>query len=180
LRAELERQISESTIKPPSAEEMMASDAELSAAKAEQTLAAQQQALAHQKSKAEELAVSAQEYAQEAAALRRKAKQTDEVLSEIVSTLPGCPLTVVDGKLSVQTRRGPTFYAELSMGERWRIALEIAIAAVGEGGLLVIPQEAWEGLDPQNRDAIAKQAKAARVVILTAECADSELKAEMA
>lgn len=179
LRAELERQISESTIKPPSAEEMMASDAELSAAKAEQTLAAQQQALAHQKSKAEELAVSAQEYAQEAAELRRKAKQTDEVLSEIVSTLPGCPLTVVDGKLSVQTRRGPTFYAELSMGERWRIALDIAIAAVGEGGLLVIPQEAWEGLDQQNREAIAKQAKAARVVILTAECADSELLAKM-
>ena len=180
LRAELERQISESTIKPPSAEEMMASDAELSAAKAEQTLAAQQQALAHQKSKAEELAVSAQEYAQEAAELRRKAKQTDEVLSEIVSTLPGCPLTVIEGRLSTKTKRGPTFYADLSMGERWRIALDIAIAAVGEGGLLVIPQEAWEGLDPPNREAIARQAKAARVVILTAECADSELKAEMA
>jgi L-lactate utilization protein LutC len=65
------------------------------------------------------------------------------------------------------------------MGERWRIALEIVIAAVGEGGLLVIPQEAWEGLDPQNREAIAQQAKSARVVILTAECADSELSAEM-
>jgi len=66
------------------------------------------------------------------------------------------------------------------MGERWRIALEIAIAAVGEGGLLVIPQEAWEGLDPLNREAIAQQAKAALVVILTAECSDGELTAEPA
>ena len=179
LRAEIERQILESTIDPPSSEERMAADAELSAAKTEHAKSTQQQALAQQKSKAEALAVSAQEYAQEAAELRRKAKQTDEVLSEIVSTLPGCPLTVIEGRLSAQTKRGPTFYAELSMGERWRIALDIAIAAVGEGGLLVIPQEAWEGLDPQNREAIAQQAKAARVVILTAECADSELKAEM-
>ena len=136
--------------------------------------------MAQQKAKAESLSVSAQEHAQEAIDLRAKAKQTDEVLSEIVSTLSGCPLTVIEGRLSTQTKRGPTFYADLSMGERWRIALEIAIAAVGEGGLLVIPQEAWEGLDPQNREAIAKQAKAARVVILTAECYDSELSAEMA
>lgn len=180
LRAELERQISESEIAKPSYEEIEAANSELAAAKAEQTKAAQQQAMNQQRIKSDELFSSSQDHAQEAIELRRKAKQTDEVLSEIVSTLAGCPLTVIEGRLSTQTKRGPTFYADLSMGERWRIALEIAIAAVGEGGLLVIPQEAWEGLDPQNREAIAQQAKAARVVILTAECADSELKAEMA
>jgi len=180
LRAELERQISESEIAKPSYEEIEAANSELVDAKAVQARSSQQQAMAQQKSKAEALAVSAQEYAQEAADLRRKAKQTDEVLSEIVSTLDGCPLTVIEGRLSAQTKRGPTFYAELSMGERWRIALDIAIAVVGEGGLLVIPQEAWEGLDPQNRDAIAKQAKASRVVILTAECSDSDLLVAMA
>lgn len=180
LRAELERQISESEIEKPTHEEISAANSELAAAKAEQTKAAQQQAMNQQRIKSDELFSSSQDHAQEAIELRRKAKQTDEVLSEIVSTLSGCPLTVIEGRLSTQTKRGPTFYADLSMGERWRIALEIAIAAVGEGGLLVIPQEAWEGLDPQNREAIAKQAKAARVVILTAECYDSELSAEMA
>lgn len=180
LRAELERQISESEIAKPSYEEIEAANSELAAAKAEQTKAAQQQAMNQQRIKSDELFSSSQEHAQEAIDLRAKAKQTDEVLSEIVSTLSGCPLTVIEGRLSTQTKRGPTFYADLSMGERWRIALEIAIAAVGEGGLLVIPQEAWEGLDPLNREAIAKQAKAARVVILTAECSDSELSAEMA
>jgi len=180
LRAELERQISESEIAKPTHEEISAANAELVAAKELQAYSAKQQAMAQQKDKANDLSASAQEHAQEAIDLRAKAKQTDEVLSEIVSTLSGCPLTVIEGRLSTQTKRGPTFYADLSMGERWRIALEIAIAAVGEGGLLVIPQEAWEGLDPQNREAIAKQAKAARVVILTAECYDSELSAEMA
>lgn len=180
LRAELERQISESEIAKPSYEEIEAANSELAAAKAEQTKAAQQQAMNQQRIKSDELFSSSQDHAQEAIELRRKAKQTDEVLSEIVSTLAGCPLTVIEGRLSTQTKRGPTFYADLSMGERWRIALEIAIAAVGEGGLLVIPQEAWEGLDPQNRDAIAKQAKASRVVILTAECSDSDLLVAMA
>lgn len=180
LRAELERQISESEIEKPTQEEISAANDELVAAKELQAYSAQQQAMAQQKAKAESLSVSAQEHAQEAIDLRAKAKQTDEVLSEIVSTLSGCPLTVIEGRLSTQTKRGPTFYADLSMGERWRIALEIAIAVVGEGGLLVIPQEAWEGLDQQNREAIAKQAKAARVVILTAECSDSEFSAEMA
>lgn len=180
LRAELERQISESEIAKPSYEEIEAANSELAAAKAEQTKAAQQQAMNQQRIKSDELFSSSQEHAQEAIELRRKAKQTDEVLSEIVSTLAGCPLTVIEGRLSTQTKRGPTFYADLSMGERWRIALEIAIAAVGEGGLLVIPQEAWEGLDPLNREAIAQQAKAAIVVILTAECSDGELTAEPA
>lgn len=180
LRAELERQIAESEIEKPSDEEIKAANAELVDAKADQAKAAQQQAMNQQRIKSDELFISAQEHAQEAAELRCKAKQTDEVLSEIVSTLAGCPLTVIDGRLSTQTKRGPTFYADLSMGERWRIALEISIAAVGEGGLLVIPQEAWEGLDPLNRDAIARQAKAARVVILTAECSDSDLLVAMA
>jgi len=180
LRAELERQISESEIAKPSYEEIEAANSELAAAKAEQTKAAQQQAMNQQRIKSDELFSSSQEHAQEAIDLRAKAKQTDEVLSEIVSTLSGCPLTVIEGRLSTQTKRGPTFYADLSMGERWRIALEIAIAAVGEGGLLVIPQEAWEGLDPLNREAIAQQAKAALVVILTAECSDGELTAEPA
>ena len=113
-------------------------------------------------------------HAAEAVAARRWAKYTDELLSEQVATVAGCPLTVADGRLVAQTRRGTTFYAELSAGERWRMAMDIAIAAVGDSGLIVIPQEAWEGLDTANRSAIHSQAQSAGVTVLTAECSDDE------
>ena len=170
LRAELDRQIQESHVEPPSADALADAAAELDAAKAAQAKAAQQQVMMQQRERADALILTAQEYADEAKELREKAKQTDEVLSEIVSEIPACPLRVVDGRLVTDTKRGATFYSDLSAGERWRIALDIAIQAVGTGGLLVIPQEAWEGLDPANRAAIDAQAKAAQVVVLTAEC----------
>ncbi len=170
LRSELERQIQEAHVEPPSADALAAATAELESAKATQAKAAQQQVMAQQRERADALILTAQEYADEAKELREKARKTDEVLSEIVSDIPSCPLRVVDGRLVTDTKRGATFYADLSAGERWRIALDIAIQAVGTGGLLVIPQEAWEGLDPANRTAIDEQAKAAQVVVLTAEC----------
>ena len=170
LRDELERQIQEAHVEPPSADALAAAAAELEAAKASQAKAAKQQVMAQQRERADALTISAQEYAEEAKELREKAKQTDEVLSEIVAEIPACPLRVIDGRLVTNTKRGATFYSDLSAGERWRIALDIAIQAVGTGGLLVIPQEAWEGLDPENRAAIDAQAKTAKVVVLTAEC----------
>lgn len=180
MRAELERQIDESAIPGPTQEEIEAAEREMEKARSDIAQAHLQALNAEHRKDGEALAVSAQEHAREAAELRRKAKQTDEVLSEIVSTLPGCPLQVVDGRLLCGTKRGPTHYHDLSMGERWRIALDVAILAVGEGGLLVVPQEAWEGLDPDNRAAIAERVRAARVVILTAECSDGDLTAEPA
>ena len=174
LRDELERQIQEAHVEPPSQDALNAAAAELATAKFAQSLAAQQQVMAQQRERADALTLSAQEYADEAKELREKAKQTDEVLSEIVAEIPACPLRVIDGRLVTNTKRGATFYADLSAGERWRIALDIAIQAVGTGGRLVIPQEAWEGLDPANRTAIDAQAKAAQVVVLTAECSADE------
>lgn len=119
----------------------------------------------------------AEQHSAMAVEARRKAKFTDDILSEKVADLAGCPLSVADGRLVIKTdKRGWTYYSDLSMGERWRVAMDIAIAAVGVNGLIVIPQEAWEGLDPQNRAALNNQAIAAGVVVLTAECSgDDEL-----
>ena len=177
LREGLEAML-QAAIEKPSQKEIDAADAELQAARDQQSATATWQALARQKEKADALAAECSEAEAEAAILRRQARQTEEVLSEIVSAINGCPLQVIDGRLFTATKRGTTAYADLSMGEKWRIALDIAIAAVGEHGLLVVPQEAWEGLDPQNRGAIAEQVKSAGVVIITAECADSALEAE--
>lgn len=119
----------------------------------------------------------ADEYLDESRALRHKAKQTEDLLTEIVAALPGCPLKIRDSRLVIDTTRGPTFFSELSEGERWRVSLDIAISVIDQNGLIVIPQAAWEGLDPINQQAIAEQAKSARVVVLTAKCDDGKLTA---
>lgn len=115
----------------------------------------------------------------EVSALRRQAEKlrasaagTDGILSDLVAKL-GVPLSVkvVDGRtrLVTETDRGLIPFAELSAGERWRVALDIAIEAVGVRGLLVIRQEAWEGLDPANRAEIAAHCQKRGAVLLTAE-----------
>lgn len=111
--------------------------------------------------------------------LRNAAKGADDVLSSVVSQT-GTPLKVLAGRLVVETKRGQTYYGELSHGERWRIALDVAIQAVGKGGVIVLQQEAWEGLDPIAREAIASQVKGTEVVVLTAECSiDEDVSAEV-
>ncbi|MBK8184671.1 MAG: AAA family ATPase [Candidatus Competibacteraceae bacterium] len=173
LRAELERQIQEAHVEPPSADALADAAAELEAAKAAQAKAAQQQVMAQQRDRADALTLSAQEYAEEAKELRRRPSRPMRCYQKSSPRFQLVPC-VIDGRLVTDTKRGATFYADLSAGERWRIALDIAIQAVGTGGLLVIPQEAWEGLDPANRAAIDAQAKAAKVVVLTAECSADE------
>ncbi|KKM99272.1 hypothetical protein LCGC14_1149470 [marine sediment metagenome] len=106
--------------------------------------------------------------------LRAAAKATDAVLSNALA-VTGCPLRVEAERLVVTTDRGPsTFYADLSQGERSRIAVDLAIEAVGEGGLIPLVQEFWEGLDPKNQRAIATAAREADVSILTAKATDGE------
>ena len=109
--------------------------------------------------------------AKEAATLRNAAKGIDGVLSDVVASA-GVALRVQDGRLVLNTWRGETYFADLSHGERWKLALEIAIKAVGRGGVLVVPQEAWEGLDPTNRAAIRAHLTGSGVVAYTAEATD--------
>lgn len=122
---------------------------------------------------AEVHAERAKEHRKTASKLRHAAKGTDEVLSSVVSKA-GSELKVEAGRLVLETKRGMTYFSELSHGERWRIALDVAIKAVGEGGVIVLKQEAWEGLDPIARDAVVSQVKGSKVVILTAECSAAD------
>ena len=111
--------------------------------------------------------------------LRDAAKGTDEVLSGVVART-GCALRVEAGRMVLDTGRGTTYFGELSQGERWRLALDVAIDAVGERGVLTIPQEAWESLDPINRSMIAEHVAGRGVVVLTAEASeDEEIRSEI-
>jgi hypothetical protein len=69
-------------------------------------------------------------------------------------------------------------FADLSRGEQWTIAIRIAINAVGRGGLLVIDQEGWEGIDPIHKQLIANELRGSGVVLITAHNDVGELRAE--
>ncbi len=178
LRAQLESQIAESLIPDPTPEQRADAQAALDTALQALATAARARAAQQTRAKGDELAAEAQRLEEESNLLRRKARQTEEILSEIIADL-GCPLRCLDGRLITDTGRGPTYYADLSEGERWIMALDIAVQALGERGLLVVPQAAWEGLDPTNRALIAAHAKQAGVVIITAECDAGDLGADV-
>lgn len=110
-------------------------------------------------------------------AYRKAAQGVDGVLSAMVGK--ACSLLRVEsGRLVLTTGRGTTYFGELSHGERWKIALDVAIEAVGVRGVLVCPQEAWEGLDPVNRTEIANHLHGSGVVMFAAEAGDeSEIMA---
>jgi energy-coupling factor transporter ATP-binding protein EcfA2 len=119
----------------------------------------------------------ANELAQKAAQIREAARGTDEILSGMVARC-GTALTVKDGRLWLETRRGPTLFAELSHGERWKVAIDVAVSAFNTEAdglpVIVICQEAWEGLDPFNRQSVVEHAHNSGVVIYTAENSDED------
>ncbi len=49
----------------------------------------------------------------------------------------------------------------------------------GAGGLIVVEQEAFESLDPANRQFVAEHARRRKVTIITAEATDGALRAEL-
>lgn len=131
------------------------------------------------KEKASEILAKAEKHKRRAEALRNAAGSVYEVLDSLVGKTTQA-LRVEAGRLVLDTHRGKTFYSDLSDGERWKIALDIAIDAVGDHGLVVLPQYAYEGLDPLARQLIAEHARSRKAVIVTAESsADEEMTTEV-
>lgn len=112
--------------------------------------------------------------------LRAAAHGTEGIVLDAVRAVCADGMELRDGRLYITTDRGVELFSELSTGERWRLAIEIATKAVGASGLLVVRQEAYEGLDPGNRHLVSEHARAMGVVILTAEADDGDLRAEVA
>lgn len=109
--------------------------------------------------------------------LRIAATQIDEVLSSAIKT---SQLFVRDGRLyTMHETRGETLFHELSEGERWTLAFDIAAPIVGEQGIMILPQGAWESLDPENRQHVAGLAMQYKITVLTAEATSDGLRAEL-
>jgi energy-coupling factor transporter ATP-binding protein EcfA2 len=111
-------------------------------------------------------------------AYREAAAEVWPRVAELVDAVRPSGLFLRDGRIYLVTAdRGEELFGELSKGERDTIALQAAIAAVGRGGLLPYRQEAWEGLDPEHKAEVARRAKEAGVVVLTAQATEGELRA---
>ncbi len=102
------------------------------------------------------------------------------VQAEVQKALPTGPIEVQDGKLVVDyQKRGKVIpFEELSTGQKWKVAIEYAVAAVGEGGVIPLSQEAWQALGPELKDSIAQQCCDAIVWLVTGEVAEGELRVE--
>lgn len=114
-----------------------------------------------------------------AAAVKRAESLRDTAASVLDVLGDGVKLLVPGLRLDEQLRiivphpiRKECFYAELSHGERWRLALDLAVSAFqrkGERGVLAIPQPAWEGLDGPNRAIVAGKVAETDLIVFTAE-----------
>jgi hypothetical protein len=107
---------------------------------------------------------------------REAARATDDILAKSIKV---GQLKIVSGRLMARHARGLVPYSELSDGERWTIAIDIAADNMTkEDGIIVIDQVGWEGIDPINRRHIAAECKRRNIVILTAESDEGELRTE--
>lgn len=160
----------------PTVDDIEAASTAVTAAREAIEQAAVSRRAVEQAAKADEHDATAKSLVKQATALRNAAKGTDDVLSDLVGRC-GTPLIVRAGRLYLETKRGLTEFRELSHGERWKVAIDVALQAFPQDAehtpILTIPQEAWEGLDPPNRRVIADHATERGVLILTAECSDA-------
>lgn len=103
--------------------------------------------------------------------LREASKAVDQVLSDAIKN-PHLWVESVDDVARLVAKhptRGTVPFDELSAGERWRIAIDLAADLVGAGGLVVIDQEGWEGIDAFERPKLHAHAVERNVIIVTAE-----------
>lgn len=125
------------------------------------------------KAEADVFEARAAEYRKTAEKLRTAAQRTMDVLSDVVKTIS--PRITINSSLRLVVTdhaRGETYFDDLSAGERWRIAFDLAVEAFArrdERGLVAIPQEAWEGLDEDNRQAVIKAVEGTDLVVFAAQ-----------
>lgn len=131
------------------------------------------------RAKANQLSLEASETAELAAKLRTLARSTDGVLEQALVDAGFDTIKVYEGRLCVETDRGLEPVSELSTGERWELALDLAARGLPKGAILSVQQEGWQALDQDLRRKVAAMAKQRGLVIVTAEVNNGELRAEL-
>lgn len=115
---------------------------------------------------------------------RNAAQGTLDVLAQAVLSASTRIRFGSDFRLVVDhEHRGECYFDDLSHGERWALALDLVLDAAQRRGVpaaLAIPQEAWEGLDADNRQMVIDKVAGSNLIVFTAEAsrtpnADSEI-----
>jgi energy-coupling factor transporter ATP-binding protein EcfA2 len=109
--------------------------------------------------------------------LRGAAGSVETILSSLIKS---DKIQIVGGRLVTPTKRSKqTPVAELSTGEIWTLAIELTAPIVGESGAMTAPQVAWESLDPDHEILIESVCHKNKIVLISAEATDGELRAEV-
>jgi len=128
---------------------------------------------------ADDLAVQAANMRGVAERLRAVARATDDVLAEMLGPALPAGMALREGRLTVRQGDREVYLADLSDGERTRLAAEMVIGAAPprrpEDPPLPLPmaQGFWEGLDGEARALLRAVAREKRFLIVTAQ-ADAE------
>ena len=112
-------------------------------------------------------------------ALREAARGCEGIVTAALAKVCPAGMSVHEGMLVVETDRGQEPFDELSHGERWRWALQIACKTIQPPGLLICRQEGWESLDPKTKREVHAMARELGLVILAAMADDGELRSEL-
>lgn len=111
--------------------------------------------------------------------MRSLARSTDQVLEQALIDAGFDSIKVHDGRLCVESDRGLEPVSDLSTGERWRLALDLAAARLPTGALLSVHQEGWQSLDNDLRREVADMARERGLVIVTAQVDEGGIRAEL-
>lgn len=132
-----------------------------------------------QLAKAESLKFEATETDRQANRLRDLARSTDQALEQALIDAGFTTIKVYDGRLCVESDRGLEPVSELSTGERWELALDLAARGLAPGALLSVQQEGWQALDQDLRRKVATMARERGLVLITAEVDCGDIRAEV-
>ena len=172
--AELQNTLNTSLPDAPDPEEVETVDLALSEAEERMTVATQSRAALAKLEEAKRHGDKALKLEKQADSLRQAGKAADELLSQAVA-FEG--LRVLGGRLLIDRgdARGEELFDRLSDGERYATGFKIGAERVGDAKgdgtrLLILPQTAWQDLDPDNRDMVNDLAITYGITVLTGQC----------
>lgn len=128
---------------------------------------------------AEGLLLEAESLASAAESMRAIARSTDQVLEQSLIDAGFDSVKVHDGRLCVKSDRGLEPVSELSTGERWRLALDLAARGLPKDSILTVQQEGWQSLGDQLKQEVATMARERGLLIVTAQVDSGELRSEV-
>lgn len=173
-----EKELNSDTVAEPTPEEIEAAYQEYTTQTERQHLARKHREAIAKREQMDDVVARAESSELRAEKLRKASDAIDDVLSSAVNV---AGLRVHRGELVIDRDGKIESFDRLSHGARWKAAIQTAAVSVrhlpGEECMPVvaIPQEAWEGLDPENREYIQAIAVECEVAVVTAQSSDGLL-----